>query len=187
MASGSPTPPAGTEVTADAFDVPFTITIPTNWDLVIEQQGYVAINEPLPGGDGWPAIGIDVVVAESVIQDPCQPHLGAAAEVGPRPEDLAEWLASLEVLGATDTSKGTIAGRDAWVLDEGFVGSAGCPELYLWDNDGGFVAPQEHKRYYIFEAGGRRLVALVVAPDEDFDRRVDEALGVLDTLRFTDQ
>jgi hypothetical protein len=150
----------------------------------VRQADYVAVNRPIVPGGEWPAIGVDVIAVGSVIADPCEPRVGPAAQVGPSAEDLARWLGSLEVLGASEPVLKQIAGRATWVLDEGFAGTPDCPELQLWDNDGGWIFPQEHKRLHIFEVGGVRMVAIVMAPDATFDRDVAEGETALGTLRF---
>ena len=173
---------SATTVRPSDFDVPFSIHMPSNWRVGIDRPNMFNISRPIPDDPDWPAIGVDVTLVDKVVQDPCQSLVGSAANVGPSSRDLADWMLSLDVLGATESPATQVAGHDALVVEEHFAGTAVCPELQMWETDAGGVFPREHKRYHIFEVGGRRVVAVIMAPDADFDGRVDEALGALATL-----
>ena len=176
--------PSAATVGPSAFAVPFSIDLPSGWRVGVDLPNYFNISQPLASDPNWPQIGVDVTLVDRVIEDPCQPRVGAPANVGPSARDLADWLSSLDVLGATESPATQVAGHDALVTEEHFVGSASCPELALWDNDAGSIVPREHKRFHIFEVGDRRVVAVIMAPDADFDRLVGEAVQALATLRF---
>jgi TRAP-type C4-dicarboxylate transport system substrate-binding protein len=183
--SGAPTlAPSARTITNSTFKVPFVFDLPSDWHVVVARPTYWAVNRPLVGDPDWPQIGIDMTIAEGMAKNPCQPRLGSAAHVGPSARDLADWMLSLEVLGATESTATQVAGHEALVIEDQFAGTGACPELQLWDNDGGFVESREHKRYYIFEVDGQRVVGVVMAPDADFERLVGEALAALDTVRF---
>jgi hypothetical protein len=46
------------------------------------------------------------------------------------------------------------------------------------------VDQREQKRYFVFEATGRRMVATIFSPDERFASHVDAAMAVLASVGF---
>lgn len=174
-----PTSAAGpTRFSTTAFGAPFSMTLPVGWKVRFEHRDML-----FAGLDGNPeTIGIDVQVVSAAAADPCVDAAGAAA-IGPSAADLANWMQAWAPLKATAGAPVTVAGRQALVVEEAFAGTP-CPTANLWRTDGGYLDPSEHKRYFIFETGGTRIVATIVSQDANFAAHVDEGLAALGSLTF---
>lgn len=179
QATAPPTAATGpTDFSTTTFAVPFSITLPAGWKVGIEQSDMLFV-----GLDGGPqVIGTDVQIVSAAVADPCDDASGAAA-IGPSAADLANWMLAWAPLKATAAAPVTIGGQQALVVEEAFAG-APCPTANIWRTDGGYLDPTEHKRYFIFETGGKRFVATIVSQDANFAAHVDEGLAVLESLAF---
>ncbi len=177
------TPPATavagpTDFKTTTFAVAFSLMLPAGWTVGLEQPDIVFV-----GLNGGPqVIGADVQLVPAAVADPCDDASGPAA-IGSSAADLANWMLAWAPLHATAAASVTVGGQEALVVEEAFAGVP-CPTANMWRNDGGFLDPTEHKRYFIFEVGGKRFVATVVSTDANFAAHVDEGLRVLRTLVF---
>ena len=78
-----------------------------------------------------------------------------------------------------------VSGLDAVMIEEGFAGTTTCPNGNLWPTSGGYLDPQEHKRYYVVDVGGKRVVVTLVGRDDTWAATLKDGLAELDTLKFT--
>jgi hypothetical protein len=97
--------------------------------------------------------------------------------------DLGAWMVAFKPLAATAGAPTTIGGADALVIDEAFAATP-CKNAELWPTPGGWLDASEQKRYFVFEVGGKRLVATIFSDDWNFAANVDAAAAVLATVTF---
>ena len=187
-ATGAPatatTAPGGSGPTAlstTVFSVPFSLTLPTGWEVFDEQPdmfaAYVSTDNETAD------VNIDIQVVPKVNLDPCDKDAGTATG-GSTAAELSTWMLAYAPLKGSAGTATTIDGSKALVVDEAFAGTP-CVNPVLWPTDGGWLDASEHKRYFVFEVGGKRLVATIISSDAKFDSHVDAALAVLASLRFT--
>lgn len=177
----SPSPSGPTTYASTAFVEPFTITRPAGWLVGYTQPDVENIYLPMGPNEG-PRSGIDVEEVGQVLKDPCG-HGPNNIDIGPSPQDLATWMAGWAPLHAAKAVPGKVAGHDALIVEEAFDGSCDGPNL--WPNPGGYLDPAEHKRYAIFEVGGKRVIATIVGRDDTWEATLPDAEKVLDSLTFT--
>ena len=177
--SAAPSGPSAFSPTA--FDRPFTITLPAGW--VVGDQAPDMSSLYLPGVGQAPGLAIDVQEVSNVFTDPCDPK-SATIKPGTSAADLATWMGRWAPLHATAPTAAKVSGLDAIMVEEGFGGTP-CATANLWPTSGGYLDPQEHKRYFILEVGGKRVVVTLVAPDDTWATTLTDGLAVLDTLKFT--
>lgn len=181
-AAAVPTPaPSGlTKYTTKAFDVPFSVMLPAGWKIGVDDPGMFTAYL-LTTGD-VPDVGLDVQIVPVVHKDPCDPNSGIVPQ-GFAASALAAWMLAFKPLAATAEASTSVDGFPALVVDEAFAGTP-CLNPVLWSTSGGWVDQREQKRYFIFNAAGRRLVATIFSTDERFASYVDAARAVLDSVRL---
>ncbi len=179
-ATAAATDVGSTRFTSTAFDVGFSITLPAGWKIGVEDAGMFTAYL-LTSGD-VPDVGVDLQMVPAVHKDPCDPNSGTFQQ-GFSPADLAAWMLAFKPLAGTAGAPTTIGGSPALVIDEAFAGTP-CPNPILWSTPGGWVYEREQKRYFIFEAAGRRFVATIFSTDEQFASHVDVATAVLASIGF---
>lgn len=165
--------------TTTTFGVPFSLALPTGWKVGIEEADMFAAY--LATGDNL-EVGVDVQLVPKVHADPCNTEAGTD-DGGASAGDLASWMIKYVPLAGTAGAPSTIGGSDALVVDEAFAGTP-CQNPELWPTSGGWLDATEHKRYFVFEVAGKRLVATIVSTDAGFAANVDVGLAVLGTVTF---
>ena len=133
------------------------------------------------GANQGPRLGIDIQEVPKVFKNPCDPG-SALIEPGTSPADLATWMRTWAPLHATAPVAAKVGGLDALMVEEGFART--CANANLWPTSGGYLDPQEHKRYYILDVG-KRVVVTLVGRDDTWAATLKDGLAVLDTLKFT--
>lgn len=176
----SATPSDGTLYRTSAFDVGLSIMLPVGWKVGVDEAGMFTAYL-LTTGD-IPDVGVDIQIVPVVHKDPCDPNSGPLQQ-GFSAADLAAWMLAYKPLAATAAAPATIDKSKAIVIDEAFAGTP-CLNLQLWSTPGGWVDQREQKRYFVFEATGRRMVATIFSPDERFASHVDAAMAVLGSVGF---
>lgn len=174
----------GTVLRNTSFEAPFTITIPDGWTLRDRYEPDVFITRQLrPGSSDDPLTALRLMVVRDVAADPCvqdgqrrQPPIGESAA------DLADWLVSIEQLRASGPVPVVVAGFDALRVDTAFKGSPECAQALLWPNEASYPFGEETKRFYIFQVGEVRIVAVVARIDPTADLAMAEA--ILRSLKF---
>jgi len=190
-ATAIPTPPptttsapggsGPTALSTTIFSVPFSLTLPTGWTVFDEQPDMFAAY--ISTDNETADVGIDIQLVPKVHLDPCDKGAGTIT-AGSTAAELAAWMVAYAPLNGSAGTATTIDGAKALVVDEAFAGTP-CENPELWPTDGGWLDASEHKRYFVFEVGGQRLVATIHSSDAEFDSHVEAALAVLATLRFT--
>ncbi len=176
-----PRTPAGlTRYTTDAFDVGFTVMLPAGWKIGVDDPGMFTAYL-LTTGD-IPDVGVDVQIVPVVHTDPCDPNSGIVPQ-GFAASALAAWMLAFKPLAATAGAPTSVDGFPAFVVDEAFNGTP-CLNPVLWSTPGGRIDQTEQKRFFIFNAAGRRLVATIFSPDARFASHVDAARAVLESVRL---
>jgi hypothetical protein len=169
--------------TASSFSEPFTIELPPDWEVGDHADDMAAFYLPMGPNQG-PRLGVDVQTVSQVFQDPCD-TASATVDPGSSPDDLATWMGKWTPLHASKPVSGTISGHPAVIVDEDFDGTA-CANGNLWPTSGGYLDPQEHKRYAITEVGGKRVVVTLVGRDDTWESTLSDGQKVLESLTFTD-
>ena len=183
--SAASTPTAGpsesTAFASTAFDRPFTLTLPAGW--VVGEQSADMSSMFLPmGPNQGPRLGLDIQEVSKVFKDPCDPQ-SSDIDPGPSAADLAKWMGSWVPLHSTGPVAATLSGFAALTVDEAFTGTP-CANANLWPTSGGYLDPPEHKRYFILEVRGTRVVVTLVGRDDTWDATLADGLAVLDGLQF---
>lgn len=175
------TAPSGSSLyRTDAFDVGLSLTLPAGWKIGVDEPGMFTAYL-LTTGD-IPDVGVDVQIVPVVHKDPCDPNSGIVPQ-GYSASALAAWMLAFEPLAATAGAPTSVDGYPALVVDEAFNGTP-CLNPVLWSTPGGRIDQTEQKRFFIFNAAGRRLVGTIFSPDARFASHVDAALGVLHSVRL---
>lgn len=194
-ASPSLTPSPGPSIVGerlriDRFARPFSVTLPDGWKIVDDSPTSFVALRPIEAVEDIPEAGIDVVIVDNVVEDPCNgqsplpnPPL-RDPPLGPSARELADWLASLDALNATEPVQVSFAGRPAWKVDESFIGDIECLFLTLWQGSTGYVGFQEMKHYHVLEVDGQRVVAISVSQEDGTEAGEAEAAAVLQTIVF---
>jgi hypothetical protein len=163
------------------FGEPFSVTLPAGWKVSDEKPdmftAYLSTDHTTIDS------AIDLQLVTKVHADPCNKDAGDVPG-GTTASELASWMLAYKPLAGTAGAETTIAGFPAEVIDEAFAATP-CENAELWPTAGGWLDASEKKRYFVFEAGGKRLVATIVSPDAKFASQVDSAMTVIESLRFT--
>jgi hypothetical protein len=169
-----------TAFSSTTFGVPFSLTLPAGWKVFEEKPdmfaAYVSTDHQTRDA------GLDIQLVSKVHVDPCNPG-GGDTSGGSTASELATWMLAFAPLHGTAGAPATIGGAKALVVDEAFAGTP-CVNAELWPTDGGWLDASERKRYFVFEVGGKRLVATIVSTDAKFDAQADAVVGILASLRF---
>jgi hypothetical protein len=179
-ASSAPAASGPTAYATTTFGVPFSLTLPAGWKVFEEKPDMFAAY--LSTDDQTRDAGVDIQLVPRVHADPCHPDAGDATG-GSTAAELSTWMLAFAPLHGTAAAPATIGGTRALVVDEAFAGTP-CVNAELWPTDGGWLDASERKRYFVFEVGGKRLVATIVSSDAKFDAQADAVLGILVSLRF---
>jgi hypothetical protein len=195
--SSSPSPGpsiVGERLRNDRFRVPFSVTLPDGWNVVDDSPTSFVALRPVEGVEDTPQAGIDVVIVDNVVEDPCNsdsplrdpPRDSPLRDppLGPSARELADWLASFDRLSATQPVQVTLGGRPAWRVDESFIGDIECQSLTLWKASTGYVGFDEIKHYHVLEVDGQRVVAVSVSQEFGNEASEAEAAAVLQTIVF---
>jgi hypothetical protein len=162
------------------------MTVPATWTNVNDEANYFAVYRPRR--EQWTAVGIDLGIADNVFADPCNMSAGMLdPALGSTADDLMDYMLGIEELGATSAGTLTIDGHEGQAIDEAFVASGDCPELVMWDLGSGVVfLEEERKRFVVLDYEGQRIVVVIVAYEPRWDEVLPEAMGVLETLTFSE-
>jgi len=180
-ASPAPSPSGPTTFTSTAFDQPFAVTLPAGWIVGDQAADMAAFFLPM-GPDEGPRLGLDVQEVSKVQKDPCDTG-SSDVDPGATPAKLATWMSSWKPLHASKPVAAKVGAIDALAIDEGFDGSP-CANANLWPTSGGYLDPAEHKRYFILEVGGKRVVVTLVGRDDTWGATLPDGQSVLDSLTF---
>ena len=180
-ATSEPSGSGPTALSTTVFDLPFSLTLAPGWNVFQETPDMFAAY--LSTDNETADVSIDIQLVPKVNVDPCNKASGTAT-AGSTAAELAAWMVAYAPLNGSAETATTIAGSEALVIDEAFAGTP-CENAELWPTDGGWLDASERKRYFVFEVGGKRLVATIISSDAKFDAHVDEGLAVLASLRFT--
>lgn len=180
-ATSAPGGSGPTAFSTTVFSVPFSLTLPTGWKVFEETPDMFAayISTDHETAD----VSIDVQLVPKVNLDPCNKAAGTTSG-GSTAAELVTWMLAFAPMHGSAGTATTIDGTKALVVDEAFAGTP-CVNAELWPTSGGWLAASEHKRHFVFEVGGKRLVAAIASSDARFDSQVDAALAVLASLHFT--
>lgn len=182
-AAATPAPAASgpTTYATTTFGVPFSLTLPAGWKVADDSPDmFTAYISTAP--DTFDA-AIDVQLVPTVHVDPCDKAAGTEPG-GSTAADLAAWMLAYAPMAGSAGAPTTIDGSTALVVNEEWAGTA-CENGELWPTPGGWLDAPEHKRFFIFEVGGKRLVASIASSNEKFDAQVGAGLAVLESVRFT--
>jgi hypothetical protein len=180
----TPAPTGPTAFSSVVFDRPFTITLPAGWVTGDQESDMSSLFLPM-GPDQGPRLGLDIQEVPQVFKDPCDPQ-SSDISAGTSPADLATWMRAWAPLHATAPIAAKVSGLDALVVEEAFAGKP-CANANLWPTSGGYLDPQEHKRYFILDVRGKRVVVTLVGRDDTWAATLASGLAVLDSLRFADK
>lgn len=180
-ATSAPGGSGSTQFSTTVFSVPFSLTLPPGWKVFQEEPDMFAayISTDHETAD----VSVDIQLVPKVYLDPCNKDAGTATG-GSTAAELVTWMLAYAPLQGSAGPATTIAGSKALVVDEAFAGTP-CVNAELWPTSGGWLDASQHKRHFVFEVGGKRLVAAIASSDAKFDSQVDAALAVLASLRFT--
>jgi len=179
-ATASATPSGPTGYATTTFSVPFSVVLPAGWKVGDEKQDMFTAY--LATAAGGPQVGIDIQLVPVVHTDPCNLQ-SATVDGGSSAADLVTWMLAFKPLAGKAGAPATIDGSAALVVDEQFAGTP-CENAELWPTAGGWLDAGEQKRYFVFEMGGKRLVATIFSSDANFAANVDAARAVLGALDF---
>jgi len=188
-------------VSPDAFAIPLSVSLPSAWRIVTDERDRFTAGRLNTNPGWWPiTAGIDLVIVPAVYPDPCDTTVGWPAgetAVGPTARDLADWLVSVDLLNATAAPAPVqIAGLPAIMLDEAYKplrtdlyaqGVKGpCPDAALWPIAAGRyeIHGDERLEFYVMDVDDKRLVAIVMGLEANFDQVADEVRSVLETLEI---
>lgn len=179
--SGAGAASGPTTYATTSFGAPFSLTLPAGWKVVDDSPDmFTAYIAPDPTSMD---AAIDIQLVPVVHKDLCNKDAGDVTG-GTTAADLAAWMLALAPLAATAGTATTIDGAPALVVDESFTGTP-CVNGELWPTAGGWLDASEQKRYFVFEVGGKRLVATIASSDAKFAAQSAAALAVLESVNFT--
>lgn len=164
-----------------SFGVPFALSMPAGWKVSVDEPDMFTVYVSTDPNTFDAAVDIQLV--SMVHKDPCNKAAGDVT-AGSTAADLVAWMLAFAPLAGTAGAPASIGGSNALVVNEAFAGTP-CVNAELWPTPGGWLDANEQKRYFVFDVGGKRLVATIVSSDEKFAAQERGSLAILESLRFT--